>query len=278
MWPARRARELVRADRLESRKAGRRRPLIRSIPGEGKSSRRLVRAPAGRRGPSHSAHRRCGRRGRAPTSCGERLPSPTWDEVTVNRSGGTTIESGGPSSGRDAARNVARPARRHRRLHSRRHQTGHRSELRTVLRADRYVAPSRLSLPVGQEGHEGGEVRFLGEANDVVVERHRCLVHSSWTRAEHAAHNTSIALTAGQADRDPAGPRRACSRPVATTNPEQSGQGIEGKAAEQRGGTPVMHLVGREPSTGGLGSEPTGGGGQQRDGPRAALALSGCEC
>ena len=86
-------------------------------------------------------------RGRGPTLCGERLPSPWWDEVTVNRSGGTTIESGGPSGGRDAARNVARPARRHRRLHSRRQPTGHRTELRTVVRADRCGAVAAGGCP-----------------------------------------------------------------------------------------------------------------------------------
>lgn len=62
--------------------------LIRSIPAKGN---RLADCFAcGRRSrsaaaESHPAHRRGVRRGRPPTSCGERLPSPGWDEVPVNR-------------------------------------------------------------------------------------------------------------------------------------------------------------------------------------------------
>jgi hypothetical protein len=69
----------------------------------------------------------------------------------------------------------------------RRHPTGHRTELRMVVRADRCdaAAPEAARRP---GGHDGGEVRFLGEANDVaVVARRRCVVHSSWSRAGHAS-------------------------------------------------------------------------------------------
>jgi hypothetical protein len=113
---------------------------------EGNSSPRLGRPPAGRRGPSQSAQRRCVARGGAPTSYGEQLSSPTWDEVPENRSGGTTIESGAPSSGRDAALNAARPARRHRRLHSQRQQTGQRTELQR-WHGPTGVAPPRCGCP-----------------------------------------------------------------------------------------------------------------------------------
>jgi hypothetical protein len=95
---------------------------------------------------------------RYPTLRGERLASPTWDEVTVNRSGGTTSESGAPSSGRDAALNVARLARRHRPRHSPSQQTGHRRELETVARGRPVWRRRACGPPVGQEGHEGGEV------------------------------------------------------------------------------------------------------------------------
>ena len=106
---------------------------------------------------SHPTQRRGLRRGRPPTLRRERLPSPTWDEVTVNRSGGTTSESGAPSSGRDAALNVARPARRHRPRHSPSHRTGHRRELDTVARGRPVWRRRACGPPVGQEGHEGGE-------------------------------------------------------------------------------------------------------------------------
>ena len=186
-----------------------------------KSSRRLVRAPAGRRGPSPGRTGVVLARGRGPTSGGERLPSPWWDEVTVNRSGGTTIESAGP---RQRAR---RRATRQGRLGVTGACTAGVTRPATELSFVRWHgptgrAPPRRWLPVGQEGHEGGEVRVLGSANDVVVARHRCLIYSSWSRAEHAAHNMSIAVTAGRADRVAIGPRRACTRPVATTNRGQS--------------------------------------------------------
>jgi hypothetical protein len=131
---------------------------------EGNSSPRLGRPPAGRRGPSQSAQRRCVARGGAPTSYGEQLSSPTGDEVPENRSGGTTIESGAPSSGRDAALNAARPARRHRRLHSQRQQTGQRTELPTVARADRCGAAALCCPSARRVTRGGGEVRFLRSA------------------------------------------------------------------------------------------------------------------
>jgi hypothetical protein len=140
--------------------------LIGSIPAKGNrlpdwfAHRPAVEVRRG--GVAFDAAALCWLRGRAPTSCGARLPSPTWDEVPENWSGGTTIEFGAPSSGRDAALNVARPARRHRRLHSRRQQSGHRTELRTVARPTG-VAPPRRWLPVGQEGHEGGDGDGEGE-------------------------------------------------------------------------------------------------------------------
>ena len=102
--------------------------------------------------------RREASRVRCPTLRTERLPSPTWAEVTVNRSGGTTSVSGVPSSGRDAALNVARPARRHRPRHSPSHRTGHRTELHTVPRGRPDRRRRACGPPVGQEGHEGGEV------------------------------------------------------------------------------------------------------------------------
>ena len=217
-----RARELERAERPEAeRREGDLHDLIRSMPAKGS------------RLPDWFAHRRAVEvrrirctgvvlaRGRGPTSCGERLPSPWWDEVTVNRSGGTTIESGGPRRGRDAARNVARPARRHRRLNSRRQPTGHRTELRTVARADRCgaVAPVAARRPGGSRGWRGSGPlarRTMSSSNG----------SDAWfirrgPRAEHAAQNTSVALTAGRADRVASGPRRACTRPGATTNPGQ---------------------------------------------------------
>ena len=88
----------------------------------------------------------------------ERLPSPTWGEVTVNRSGGTTSESGAPSSGRDAALNVARPARRHRPRHSPSQQPGHRTELHTVARGRPVWRRLAWGRPSGRKVTGGGEV------------------------------------------------------------------------------------------------------------------------
>jgi hypothetical protein len=108
--------------------------------------------------------------GVCPKWCGERLLSPSWGEVIVSRSGGTTIESGVPSSGRDAALNVARPGWRHRRLHRRRQQSGHRTELNGGT--GRPVWRPRAGGCLSGTGH-GGEVRALRWANDVAVARHR---------------------------------------------------------------------------------------------------------
>ena len=104
---------------------------------------------------SHPTQRRGLRRGRPPTLRRERLASPTWGEVTVNRLGGTTSVSGAPSSGRDAALNVARPARRHRPRNSPSHRTGHRRELDTVAGGRPVWRRRACGPPVGQEGGEG---------------------------------------------------------------------------------------------------------------------------
>jgi hypothetical protein len=68
-----------------------------------------------RRRPAAKHHLRR-RRGSSPWTAARsrsgRVPSPTWDEVTANRSGGTTIESVVRRSGRDGALSrMARPLR-----------------------------------------------------------------------------------------------------------------------------------------------------------------------
>ena len=143
------------------------------------------------RSPAHRCRARCS----LPRSCGDRLRSPSWDEVTVSRSGGTTIGCGAPSSGRDSGRNVARRARRHRRLCGPSQQSAHRAERRVAAPVDG-VATSRLRLPAGQVGHAVASVRARGEramaSNDVDV----CFIrrgHTPSTRAtgKHCSHMMS---------------------------------------------------------------------------------------
>jgi len=94
---------------------------------------------------------------RYPTLRRGRLPWPTWDEAIVSRSGGTTSESGGPSSGRDAALNVARPARRHRPRPVRVIGPATEGSLKRWHGAGRFGAP-RLRAAGRAGGPEGGEV------------------------------------------------------------------------------------------------------------------------
>jgi hypothetical protein len=100
----------------------------------------------------------------APRSCGEGLRSPSWDEVTVSRSGGTTIECGAPSSYRDAGRDVTRGVRRHRRLSGPSQHSARRAELRGGTGGwcgD--VALAACRPPAGQVGHETASARARGE-------------------------------------------------------------------------------------------------------------------
>ena len=168
--------------------------------------------------PPWSLAHRCGVRCSQPRSCGEGLRSPTWDEVTVSRSGGTTIGCGAPSSGRDAGRNVTRRVRRHRRLCGPSQQSAHRAELRVVAPVAGVACRRRgLSAARPTGGSRGGECSGTWRASDAVVERRRRLVLASWSHArrrataEHRPHIVSSRPWSHWT-------MSACGRPVATTN------------------------------------------------------------
>ncbi len=146
---------------------------------------------------SHPTQRRGLRRGRPPTLRRERLASPTWGEVTVNRLGGTTSVSGAPSSGRDAALNVARPARRHRPRNSQVTGPAIEGSLIRWQGADRFGDAAPAGRPSGRRVARVGPSR----GGRCRRSRRRCRrngidarFHSSWPRPEQRRPPTSIPL------------------------------------------------------------------------------------